>query len=282
MVLDIPRIGLVAPVLAGASETDLSEGVGHLDGSSWPDQGGTDVLEAHDVTFFARLDQLKPDDTIVLRSECRQWTYRVSEGRVLTAGDPVEDQSEPTLVLVTCWPTDALYFTNQRYVLKATQVSTRATTEPVPAVENFSVPGLRLAAGLSANDVSVDTLGTPEGTLTESASLSPALRSSAASLDAAATAMDTFDSGLLAAERGEPVLWAPVGPPVVFTRAAPLIGRRPVWESLLDLNLGGTGTQITGAALHAEISVAGRPYHLAVHLTVSGGYWQIAGWDMRS
>lgn len=280
MVLAIPAIGLLAPVLPGTTESELSEGVGHLRTSSWPDQGRTDVLEAHDVTFFARLDKLRPGDAITLRSACHQWTYRVSAGQVVSAGAPVVETGSPTLVLVTCWPTDALYFTNQRFVVTAAQVAASVVADPVRAPETFSVPALHSGAGLSAWDVSVDAVGTPEGTLAEGPGLSPALVSSAAALHGASTAMGTFDTGLLAAERVEPALWSLAGPTDLMTRAGPLADRHPVWRTRVALELGGDGTVMTSADIHAQLGIAGRAYRLAVHLNVVNGYWQIDRWDM--
>jgi sortase (surface protein transpeptidase) len=76
------------------------------------------VLEAHDVTFFANIPRLRAGDTITITAPCRSWTYTVG-GAAVQAEYPVANQPEPTLVLITCYPGDALFRTNQRYVLTA-------------------------------------------------------------------------------------------------------------------------------------------------------------------
>jgi LPXTG-site transpeptidase (sortase) family protein len=280
MVLDAPAIGLVAPVLASDTETALSEGVGHLPTSAWPDQAGTVVLEAHDVTFFARIDQLHPKATIELESPCRRWTYRVVGGQVVKAGTPVPNRDN-TLVLVTCWPTNALYFTTTRYVLTATKTAVGHTgRRHLPKAPTFRLPDAHLPAGLSPAEVSVDTLGTPEGTLTASSDLSETLRSSAATLNTAAAAVETFDAGLLAAEQANRPWWAYLAPGPDAPAEPETLRGGVRWDSSVDVNLTGAGNQVTAATLTATLTADGATSALTVRLDALDGHWAITTWQL--
>ena len=63
----IPAIGLTAPVEEGTDDAELNVAVGHVPSSVWPGKTGNTVLEAHDVSYFVNIDQLKPGDTIATR-----------------------------------------------------------------------------------------------------------------------------------------------------------------------------------------------------------------------
>lgn len=281
MILSAPEIGLLAPVLAGDSATALAVGVGHLPTSAWPDQGGTDVLEAHDVTFFAGLDHLQVGDAVTLEAPCHKWTYRVTSHRVVTQGTPVPSTATPSLVMVTCWPTNALYYTKQRYVLSARLVSTSAAGKVLAAAPTFAVPSALLPAGLAPAQVSVDTLGVPEGTLQESPGLSPQLRASSAALATTGAAMSEFDAGLLAAERGNAGWWAAVAGGVPPAAAAPLAGGPPLWLSPVEVTLGGSGDQVTSATLTATVEASANRFALTVRLASQQQHWAIRSWTMQ-
>ena len=165
-VLTIPAIGLTAPVLAGTGGPVLDVGVGHLDGSRWPDEGGTDVLEAHNVTFFTHLPSLNGGDLITITSRCRSWTYRVQSGVTVAAGTPVPDLAAPTLVLVTCSPTDALYYTDKRYVVTASLVGAANAAPTLPPAPVEHAVEARIPKALAARDLEANANGIYLGRLT--------------------------------------------------------------------------------------------------------------------
>lgn len=284
MILMAPSIDLTAPVLAGDSSSQLAVGVGHLPTSSWPDQGGTTVLEAHDVTFFANIDRLHSGETIVLTAPCRQWRYVVTGGQVLRAGTPVSITPQPTLVLVTCWPTNALYFTNQRYVLRArltSSVGTGAAASPVPILA--TAPTAVLPTGLSAGWADPSRLGVPEGTLTVTGNPSPDASASPQVLAAANSALTVFDVGLLAAENASPAWWqteAPSSHGPMLSSAWPLRRNLPVWMSPVNVVLHADGSRIQSAALSSVVRCGSSDYKLSVSLGVSGARYVIASWSM--
>lgn len=165
-VLTIPAIGLTAPILAGTSDTALDVGVGHLDTSRWPNQGGTGVLEAHNVTFFTHLPNLHPGDPVTITSRCRSWTYTVTNGRTVHSGTPIPNLPAPTLVLVTCWPTNALYYTNTRYVVTASLAhasNAAPTLPPAPKREHITAA---IPKALAARNLDANSNGIYLGTLT--------------------------------------------------------------------------------------------------------------------
>jgi LPXTG-site transpeptidase (sortase) family protein len=120
--LVIPAIGLTAPVEDGTDDAQLNVAVGHVPASVWPGTNGNAVLEAHDVSYFVNIAQLKPGDTISYETPCTTYTYAVQGHQVIKQGSPVYNTPSPTLSLVTCWPTNALWFTPDRYMVTASEI----------------------------------------------------------------------------------------------------------------------------------------------------------------
>jgi sortase (surface protein transpeptidase) len=57
--LEIPSLGVRAPVLQGLSDSVLNVAAGHDPASPWPGDVGESIIEAHDVSYFARISALK-------------------------------------------------------------------------------------------------------------------------------------------------------------------------------------------------------------------------------
>jgi len=111
--LRIAAIGVDLPIYHGTSDSTLTKGVGHLEGTSLP-VGGVDqhsVLTAHrglaGATLFDNLDQLKVGDTFTVEVFGQVLTYRVRDTKVVL---PEETQAlsaqpgEDLVTLVTCTP----------------------------------------------------------------------------------------------------------------------------------------------------------------------------------
>lgn len=97
-------------VLAGGSGQALAFGPGMLEISGEPGQPRTTVIAAHRDTHFGSLAQLQPGSPIQLQDRRGRWhSYRTSETRVV---DSEREQlpvfAEPGLLLVTCYPFDAI------------------------------------------------------------------------------------------------------------------------------------------------------------------------------
>ena len=119
--LEIPRLGVSAIVRAGTDARTLRLAVGHIPGTAMPGDGGNIGLAAHRDTFFRRLGEIRPDDTVRLVTPGGTFEYRVSGTKVVEPDDVwVLDQTkEPTLTLVTCYPFRYVGSAPQRFVVRA-------------------------------------------------------------------------------------------------------------------------------------------------------------------
>ncbi len=110
-------------VLEGAYGRTLAFGPGHVE-SAWPiGSSGTIILTGHRDTHFRFLKRLQPNDVIELDTTAGiRRRYRVKETHIAdsrnTSIDVTHDQ--PRLVLVTCYPFDAIQAGGPlRYVVTA-------------------------------------------------------------------------------------------------------------------------------------------------------------------
>ncbi len=113
-------------VLAGASGRNLAFAPGHLDGTALPGASGTCVIAGHRDTHFAGLEDLVEGNPVLVEDATgRITTYRVTATAVVDEGETevLAETTEPTLVLITCWPFDAVNPGGRwRYVVWAEQV----------------------------------------------------------------------------------------------------------------------------------------------------------------
>jgi sortase A len=123
--IEIPRIGLAAPVFEGIWLTVLNRGPGHWPGTAAPGGYGNVVVAGHRVTFsqpFRHIDDLVPGDTVVLADTTGRYTYSVTGSEVVTPDDVdiVTQRPGHTLTLFACHPPGSA---SHRYVVFATLVS---------------------------------------------------------------------------------------------------------------------------------------------------------------
>ncbi len=107
--IQIPAIGIDAPIVQGDGWEQLKKGVGQRIGSANPGDNGNVVLSAHNDIFgeiFRDLDRLKPGDEVTIYTNQRSYTYIVSENNVVepTQVDIMDNTSQPTLTLISCYP----------------------------------------------------------------------------------------------------------------------------------------------------------------------------------
>jgi sortase A len=98
-------------VLAGDSGNALAFGPGHASASAQPGSRGRAVVAGHRDTHFAFLRKLRTGDPLQLqlpRGEVRH--YRVAAASIVdsTQQQLQVDDSDESLLLVTCYPFDAL------------------------------------------------------------------------------------------------------------------------------------------------------------------------------
>jgi sortase A len=119
--IQIPAIGIDAPIVQGDGWEQLKRGVGQHIGSANPGEKGNLVLSAHNDIFgeiFRHLDQLNPGDEVIIHTNRRVHTYVISGSDVVepTAVEVMNATRNPSLTLISCFP---YLVDNQRIVVKA-------------------------------------------------------------------------------------------------------------------------------------------------------------------
>lgn len=119
--IQIPAIGVDAPVVLGDDWDQLRRGVGQHVGSPDPGQKGNLVLSAHNDVFgeiFRDLDRLKPGDQVIVFTNLHQYVYVVATSQIVlpTQVDVMAPTQEPVVTLISCYP---LLVDNKRIVIKA-------------------------------------------------------------------------------------------------------------------------------------------------------------------
>ncbi len=119
--IQIPAIGVDAPIVQGDGWEQLKKGVGQHIGSANPGASGNMVLSAHNDVFgqiFRDLDLLKPGDQVILHTTQRTYTYIVSGSEVVepTQVDVMDPTSQPVTTLISCYP---YLIDNKRIVVQA-------------------------------------------------------------------------------------------------------------------------------------------------------------------
>ncbi len=283
--LEIPVLGLVAPVLQGTGDAVLNDAVGHVAASAWPGQPGTSVLAAHDVTWFSGIGRLRPGDEIRYVVPCHVFTYQVTFHRIVHAGYPVYSTTTGRIVLDTCYPLDALYATGSRYLVYAGIVRAPAAP-PMPASPAgpapLTVPAPR---ALAAEGLSLQQNGAPLGVLSLAGSPSPGWRQSNAPLQAEAAALEAYFGIVRSAGRGERNWWADLAPSVPVPGGL-WDGEITAYHTPLSVMLRVRRDRVLGATLTATVSSAGswQPgiYSLTVTETVTRGELLVSSFTARS
>jgi sortase A len=102
----VPKIGLDAIVVEGASRKELSEGPGHMKETAMPGEAGNAVITAHRDTFFRHIYELVKGDHIQVRRNGRVFTYEVTGKKIVMPEDVsvIRQTPDPQLTLITCYP----------------------------------------------------------------------------------------------------------------------------------------------------------------------------------
>ncbi len=107
--IQIPAIGVDAPIVQGDGWEQLKKGVGQHIGSPNPGQQGNLVLSAHNDVFgelFRDLDKLNEGDEIILYTNQRAYTYVVQQTQIVepTRVEVMAPTQEPVVTLISCYP----------------------------------------------------------------------------------------------------------------------------------------------------------------------------------
>ena len=118
--LYIDSIDVEGTVVQGVNSNSMNEGFWHFPTSVYPGQQGNSVIIAHRYQYvppakntFFNLDKVRKGDEIVVRQEDNEYTYIVSDVRVVEKNDisVLQDTSEHQITLITCTP---LWTSHQR------------------------------------------------------------------------------------------------------------------------------------------------------------------------
>jgi len=124
--LKVPRHQIEQTVLAGMNARTLAFGPGWMRTSARVGESGTIVIAGHRDTHFKFLQYLQPGEQIEVQSVSVRVLYEVVSMEVIDSRHYRlrPDQSDTSLLLVTCYPFDAIAAGGPlRYVVRARQRS---------------------------------------------------------------------------------------------------------------------------------------------------------------
>jgi sortase A len=288
-ILRIPSLNLTAPVEEGTDDAELNVAVGHDPQSVWPGVDGAAVFLAHDVSYFVHLNLLKAGDVITYQTACNTVKFVVSQQQVVAAGSAVANTSNASLVLDTCYPPNALFFTPDRLLIRANEVSAATTgtnLKPGKAIVtqvnsvNYVTPA---PAALLAQGLTLEQNEAPMGTM-NLVNASIAFAQSPGPLNLEAAALQAYFGGLHSGAQNQQAWWAALAPGVPMPPA--LVGATVVGhDSPLDVEIDSTGGTPTQVVLRTAVTLSGgsspgehnETVVLPVHgTTVTIGSWQFS------
>jgi len=281
--LEIPSLGVVAPVEQGTGDGVLAVAVGHDPYSVWPGRAGNAVLLAHDVSYFSTINQLKSGDVLRYVTPCTTYVFKVASHAIVTSGSPVYNTTAPTVTLVTCWPTDALWFTPDRYLVTATEVSKGRTGSSNSYLTVSNPPSVPVPAALLSQGVTLATYSLPMGTFTLAGSPNKAWAQTTSPLLVDGSAVEAFIAGVRALTEGHLDWWRVIAPHV--RAPAALVGaHNPGYLTATDVTEHAEGVTVTTVTLVDTVSVTGGAhpgrYTMTVRTTVRGHTMTISYWKL--
>lgn len=283
-ILEIPALGMTAPVAEGVSDAVLNVAVGHLPTSVEPGQIGTSILSAHNATWFRHIDALAPGAVIRYLTPHKTYVFRVTGARTVHTGTPIYNSTGPTLILETCYPLNALYLTPYRFLVDADLAAVEPPQRPSP-VASLQTVRLNLPQGLSLSELSLNANSAPEGTLTETGSPSPAFIQSDNPLAWANATTSLYFAVLRTAAQKRLDWWEALAPGLPSSAVRPLWGGRvgTYWDPL-DISLSVAGDQVQAVTLTTAFSVLGTEgagrYRVVMTARATGSTLALTNWEM--
>ena len=288
--LRIPALHLTAPVEEGTGGATLTAAVGHDPSSVWPGTAGTAVLLAHDVSYFVHLNALVPGDRVLYQTACATVTYTVTGSRVVNQGSPVPDSTRPTLVLDTCYPPNALFFTTRRLLVQAQEAATpirlaggRPSVGVPPGDQvSYTVPA---PPQLVAQGLTLQQNEAPMGTMTLAGDPSRSWEQSPGPLALEAASLEAYFGGMKASAQSNTTWWSAIADPSVPPPPV-LIGATITGHAApLDVTIQSAHGVADAVVLHTVVTVSGGDapgtYDETVTTSVEAGVVRLASWSME-
>jgi sortase A len=126
-VLQIPRLGLVAPVFDDTDDRTLRRGLGRIKGTALPGRTGNIGIAGHRDSFFRGLGKIERGDVIQLKTLTETDTYVVDQITVVdpSAVEVLRPRAMPSITLVTCYPFHYIGSAPQRFIVQASLTQTK-------------------------------------------------------------------------------------------------------------------------------------------------------------
>jgi sortase A len=107
--IQIPVIGVDAPVIEGDDWESLKRGAGHHIGSANPGESSNCIISAHNDIFgqiFRRLPDLDLGDQVLVHTATQVYRYAITQKRIIEPTDVsvMYPTSSPVLTLISCYP----------------------------------------------------------------------------------------------------------------------------------------------------------------------------------
>jgi sortase A len=216
---------------------------------------------------------------------CHTFVYTVTGHSIVKAGSPVFQTVHGRLVLVTCYPLNALYLTPNRYLVEATlNAVTNAgqVTDPNPTSGAAPPPSVPAPPALLAQGLDLAHNETPLGVLTFSGTPTAAWTQSPAPLQAEAVVLELYFAALRSAEQDQAGWWMALAPQVPFAATGDLHGvSTPQTVRPLQPSLDMEGTTLTGATVSTSLRVPAGTFSVTMTASVVNGQLEMTGFSMQ-
>jgi sortase A len=119
--IDIPRIGVTVAILQGTKSKTLRLGVGHIEGTPLPGEGGNVGIAGHRDTWFRNLKDIRTGDDIQIETAAGLSQYKVDWVQIVAPNDlgVLAPSTESAITLVTCYPFYYVGPAPERFVVHA-------------------------------------------------------------------------------------------------------------------------------------------------------------------
>lgn len=131
--LEIPSLGLRAPLYADTREVNLNRGAGLIPGMAEPGEGGNVGVAAHRDGTFRPLENIHVGAAIEVRTAGFHYVYHVTSIAVVDRTDVglLRPTDESAITLVTCYPFRFVGPAPRRFVVRGLLDLTREAAVPV-------------------------------------------------------------------------------------------------------------------------------------------------------
>ena len=124
--ININRINLNSIITGGNLEKALEVSIAHIPHTSKPGESGNICLAGHRDTFFKKLENIKINDIIEIKSLVGNNQYKVQDIKIIKPDETnyLYKSNEDKLTLVTCYPFEYLGNAPLRYIVIAKPFNT--------------------------------------------------------------------------------------------------------------------------------------------------------------